>query len=82
MAASLNWIEQRAADLADASAYLRHRCVLVTIIDRESPIRWYKVGGKRDLMVDSEVIAYADWLKTREARRDGGLHRGEARDAS
>lgn len=65
---SLNWIEQRAADFADACAYLRRRCVLVTIINREAAIHYYKVGGKRASMLDVEVIEYANYLKKRELR--------------
>lgn len=82
MPASINWIEQRAADFAEACAYLRRRCVLVTIINREAAIHYYKVGGKRALMLDCEVIAYADCLKKRELRHPAIVDLDEVRHAS
>jgi hypothetical protein len=74
-----NWIEKRAADFADACAYLRRRCVLVSVINRESAIRFYKVGGKRAAMMDTEVIEYAQYLKKRELRHPAIVDLGEVR---
>lgn len=76
---SLNWIEQRAADFADACAYLRRRCILVTIINREAAIHYYKVGGKRHAMLDCEVIEYAKYLKKREMRHAAIVELDEVR---
>ena len=77
-----NWIEQRAAEFSGACAYLRSRCVLVTIINREAAIHYYKVGGKRAFMLDVDVIEYARWLKKREMRHPAIVDLGEVRHAS
>ena len=63
-----NWIDQRARDLAAAIAFLKSRCILLTACNRQSVVREYKVSGKRDRMFDSDVIAYAAWIKRRELR--------------
>lgn len=53
------WAEAQRAALQGAIAYLKQRCVLVTVCDRDAAIRKYRVSGKRDAMLACEVIAYA-----------------------
>ena len=53
------WAEAQRAALQGAIANLKQRCVLVTVCDRDAAIRMYRVSGKRDAMLASDVVAYA-----------------------
>lgn len=68
MSAAVNWIDKRRQDFADACRYLKSRCIAVSAIDRHAMIVRYKVAGKRELMLESDVIAYANWLKGRQPK--------------
>ena len=54
-------IAERRARLAAATAFLKRRCILVTVVDRDAPIRTYRVSGKREPMLAEGVIAIAEW---------------------
>lgn len=51
--------EQRRAELARAIAFLKARCVLVSVQDRTAAVRRYTVSGKRDAKYAEEVIEIA-----------------------
>lgn len=65
-----NWIEQRKAELDEALRWLRAQGILVFVINREAPLREYKVPGVGHRLVDSELIDHANRLKRRMARRE------------
>ncbi|GAM04837.1 hypothetical protein [Novosphingobium sp. MBES04] len=50
----------RRARLANAIAFLKARCILVDVVDRNADIRLYRVSGKQARMLASDVIAYAE----------------------
>ena len=49
----------RKANIDAATRHLRQRGILVDIPDRQAPIRFYRVTGKRDLMLAEDVIELA-----------------------
>ncbi|MED5546168.1 MAG: hypothetical protein VYD90_13040 [Pseudomonadota bacterium] len=49
----------RRARLANAIAFLKARCILVDVVDRNADIRLYRVSGKQARMLACDVIAYA-----------------------
>jgi hypothetical protein len=55
----MSWIEQRAQRIESAIRFLKGRCVLVTVANREHPIRTYRVSGRRELQLAEDVIAMA-----------------------
>ncbi len=52
-------IATRRERLTAAIAYLKRRCILVDVVDREAQIRTYRVSGKRDPKLAEEVIQIA-----------------------
>lgn len=52
-------IAQRREAIERATRFLKARCILVTITDRNAMIRKYRVSGKRDTMLAEQVIEYA-----------------------
>lgn len=58
----MSWIEQRAQRIEAAIRFLKSRCVLVTVANREHPIRTYRVSGRRELQLAEDVIAMAEDL--------------------
>lgn len=50
---------QRLAALAAAIVFLKRECILVTVCDRDAQIRTYRVSGKANAMLASEVIEFA-----------------------
>lgn len=52
-------LAERAARLASAIAYLKTRAILVETLNREAPVRTYRVSGKRDAKYAEEVIEIA-----------------------
>lgn len=58
----MGWIEQRAQRIEAAIRFLKAKCVLVTVANREHQIRAYRVSGRRDLQLAEDVIAMAEHL--------------------
>lgn len=52
-------LAQRREEIARAIRFLKSRCVLVDITDRNAPIRKYRVSGKREAMLAEQVIEHA-----------------------
>lgn len=50
----------RRARLVNAIAYLKARCILVDVANRDAEIRLYRVSGKQSVMLADEVIAFAE----------------------
>lgn len=51
----------RRARLERAIAFLKARCILVSICDRAALVRQYRVTGKREPMLAEDVIELAAW---------------------
>lgn len=56
---STNWIADRLQRIAGATAFLKSQGILVTVVDRDAPIREYFVSGKRYRQLAEEVIEIA-----------------------
>lgn len=57
-----NWIEQRQARIDGAIAFLRDRGVVVSIMDRQAPIRTYFVSANRRSLYAEELVEMAiEW---------------------
>ena len=54
--------EARRARLERAIGWLRGKCILVQICDREAAIRQFRVSGRRHNLLAEEVIAHAQAL--------------------
>lgn len=54
-----SWIEQRAARIAGAIAFLKSQAILVSVVDRDADIRTYRVSGKKYALLAEEVIEIA-----------------------
>ncbi len=59
MTADNDPIAERRARIEGATAFLKRRCILVSVVNREAQIRTYRVSGKRDPMLLDEVVAFA-----------------------
>ena len=55
-------VAARRAALEAATAWLKARCILVSVCDRQAAIRTYRVSGRRPSLLAEEVIAYAEEL--------------------
>lgn len=58
----MDWIADRARRIDAAIRFLKSRCILVTVHDRDHPLRCYWVSGKRNLHLAEDVIALAESL--------------------
>lgn len=67
----MSWIEQRAQRIESAIRFLKSRCVLVTVANRDHPIRTYRVSGRRGLQLAEDVIAMAEHLGWPEPATEG-----------
>lgn len=56
---SSNWIADRFQRIAAATAFLKSQGILVTVVDRDAPIREYFVSGKRYRQLAEEVVEIA-----------------------
>jgi len=56
---SRNWITNRFARIAAAIAYLKTKCILVQVIDRDELVKRYRVTGKRYPQYHDDVIDIA-----------------------
>ncbi|PAL25507.1 hypothetical protein CD928_03265 [Sphingopyxis sp. GW247-27LB] len=54
-----SWIDQRHARIAGAIAFLKSQAILVSVVDRDAPVRQYFVAGKRYRQYAEEVIEIA-----------------------
>lgn len=57
-----DWYVRRHEVLADATRFLKARCILVDVVDRGAQIRKYRVSGKREAMFLEDVVALAESL--------------------
>lgn len=57
-----NPYEQRRRDLVAAIAFLKARCILVSISDRNAQITKYRVSGRREPLLGCEVVEMAAML--------------------
>jgi hypothetical protein len=62
MPVSRNWIANRFERIAAAIAYLKTKCILVQVIDRDELVRRYRVTGKRYPQYHDDVIDIATGL--------------------
>jgi hypothetical protein len=62
------WIEARAARLATAITFLKARCILVSVVNREAEIKMYRMSGFRGHHFAEEIIDHAAFIERREAR--------------
>ena len=67
----MGWIEQRAQRIESAIRFLKARCVLVTVNDREHAIRTYRVSGRREVQLAEDVIALAEDMGWVERAQEG-----------
>lgn len=54
-----NWIEARRRRFDAATRFLKTRGILVSVVDRDAPIRTYFVSGKRYRQYAEDVIDIA-----------------------
>ena len=59
MGLSRNWITNRFERIAAAIAYLKTKCILVQVIDRDELVKRYRVTGKRYPQYHDDVIDIA-----------------------
>jgi hypothetical protein len=59
---SADWIARRQARFRSAEAFMKARCILVSVIDRQAQIRTYRVTGKRLVYSEDEIIALAEGM--------------------
>lgn len=59
---SRNWITNRFARIAAAIAYLKTKCILVQVIDRDELVKRYRVTGKRYPQYHDDVLDIATGL--------------------
>lgn len=59
---SSDWIARRHHVVAAAIAFLKARCILVDVLDRDALVRRYRVTGKRDSQMLEQVVEYAESL--------------------
>jgi len=57
-----DWIAQRAERLNGAIAFLRSRAILVSVADRATMVRRYRVTGKRETQLAEDVIELAQGM--------------------
>lgn len=67
----MGWIEQRALRIESAIRFLKSKCVLVTVANREHVIRVYRVSGRREVQLAEDVIAMAEQLGWSEHATEG-----------
>ncbi len=53
-------IEERRARLEAAMAWLKARCILVSVSDRQALVRKYRVTGRAPSLLAEEVIQHAE----------------------
>lgn len=54
-----NWIEQRHQRIAGAIAFLKSQAILVSVVDRDAPVRTYRASGKKYSLLAEEVVELA-----------------------
>lgn len=57
-----NWIANRFERIAAAIAYLKTKCILVQVVDRDELVKRYRVTGKRYPQYHEDVIDIATGL--------------------
>lgn len=57
-----DWYVRRHEVLGAAVRFLKARCILVDVVDRDAQIRKYRVSGRREAMYLEDVVALAEGL--------------------
>lgn len=60
--ATRDWYIRRHEVFAAAERFLKARCILVDVVDRNAPIRRYRVSGRRNPMFLEDVVELAEGL--------------------